>query len=250
MCPDTNTLSNQDEDKKGDNQNEDQEASTDEAVEKSETQIVSNIVVLFTQGRSRISTVRQRLSDKVTNTSYQDIINHSIISGVIGGLIFALAAPFFMPIVTDLQVNSGMVSGPEIEFEAYPGSGQETTENVSFWFKNTENRIAQDVTIDVWYRGCSVDRDISHGPERVGQTPGVELTRDNCLESIYLPNLPPGGEIVARYTYDTTKVPAHSEHINDGEIQFRVTYTWEYNGRVYYEVETTDACSGCIVTVS
>lgn len=232
MGPDANDLSSQDQDNRDADekvdQNEERESSIDEVIGKTQ----------------------QWFSDKRANISYQDIVNHSIISGVVGGLIFALVAPFFMPIITDFQVNSGMVSSPEIEFEAYPGSGQEETEHVLFWFKNKENRIAQDVTIDIWYRGCSVDRDISHGPERVGQTPGVELTRNKCLESIYLPKLPPGGEILARYTYDTTEVPYHSEQVEEGEITFRVTYTWEYNGRVYYESDTIDACSGCRVTVS
>ncbi|WP_336365079.1 hypothetical protein [Halalkalicoccus salilacus] len=222
MGSDANDLSNQDQDKidadEKEDQNEEEESIIDAVLQKPKTLLVESSAALLDHGRSSIGKTQEWFSKKRANTSCQDIVNHSITSAVIGGLLFPLVAPFFMPIITDFQVNSEMVSGPEIEFEADPGSGQEETENISFWFRNKENRIAQDVTIDIWYRGCSVDRDISHGPERVGRTPGVELTRNNCLESIYLPNLPPGGEILARYTYDTTEVPYHSEQVEEGEI--------------------------------
>lgn len=195
-------------------------------------------------------------SKEDTDSLLHRFVNSVVIGGIAGGLAFALLAPFVMPAITSVQAQTGfLVDEPSIEADfhggptefitrgnaTFPKQGQEY--NYTITVENNANRLAEDVRIIFYFKGCAETRGFRSTNGRLYADPDVRFESTRCAETVYLPDLAQGDEVNLRYHINATAAKHYSSNLividRDRYIAYHVEYQWSLNGMTYHEAETT-----------
>jgi len=139
------------------------------------------------------------------------LFNSVLLGGVVGGVVFAAVSPFFLPGMTGLMADNmgDFVGEPNIEAEVQGRSPilipENKTENYTINIQNIENRVAEDVRVTFYFKGCPVDRGFRAVDGEKFAHPGIEFgNTSRCVETVYIPDLAKGEELTLQYTVKGT----------------------------------------------
>lgn len=153
-------------------------------------------------------------------------------SGLAAGIVLALIAPFATPILSDKFVAIGGGSQPNIETTnfLYSNPGEET-EKYTVWLKNTNNKLATDVRLTVYFDGCVIERDI--GTFGGTHPQNIQAERYRCHEIVYIDTFRPTQVITFTFIVDPTQKKGEILSSEDNSVKISGDYIWEFNGRAY-----------------
>lgn len=171
---------------------------------------------------------------------------NAVVAGIIGGLFFAVVSPFATPTLAGWQAETGtFVDKPDIKVQlSGPSEVPDPNETVTYsvWVKNTENRLAEDIRFTFYFKGCPVDRGFYGESGKTYSNPGIEFDSSDCFETVYVPNLAKGEELVLEYTVEgrepseiPTLMVSAGQHTDFG---YRAEYQWNLNGMTFAEKES------------
>lgn len=182
---------------------------------------------------------------------FEGIKSNPIAAGVIGGLLVTILSPFILPPITSLQASTGaFVDQPDVNVEVrggptevvqinnhtYPAENQTDTYTVSI--HNSENRLANDVIVTLYFQGCAEERGFRVVNGSVYTDPGIQFRSTNCVETVYVPSLAEGETISLEYNVNSTSyVEPPNSMVAIGEDHFMaysVEYHWSLNGMDFY----------------
>ena len=175
------------------------------------------------------------------------LFKNAVVAGAVGGIAFAILSPFISPVLTSWQAGTGtLVDEPKIEVDI-DGPPERLTANESgeymLWVRNTQQRIAEDVRITLYFKGCPTNRGFLSGSYAEGRYPGVKFHSNDCFETIYIPNIVRGEELAFEYTVEGR----HESNLPKGllissgihsDFGYKVEYVWRLNGMAFAEIDS------------
>lgn len=176
--------------------------------------------------------------------------NDVVRGGIAAGLAFAIISPLAMPLITGLQVNylAPLVGQPDIKIDVqgvqYGSAEPGEVNNYTLHIRNFNNRVAEEVRITLYFKGCAVDRGFHTVNGSAFADPGVTFTgvseeSSTCRETIYIPDLSKREEIGLEYSVQkrqTVFIPLMlSKEHRHKDLVYTIEYEWQLNGMTFTE---------------
>jgi len=192
-----------------------------------------------------------------------DKVETAVIGGLIGGVVFASLSPALAPVMYDLHVRSGVVEKPEPAVAVYeldvPQGAIEEQYNVSesgdytvyaVELENADQRTLGNYDLNVRFPGCveatsmgatNFDTALVTNQSREVQLGEFENRSANatCYGAVGIDEFPPGNSALVTFLVDENATTGpdglYPEPEDPGTVLVATSYSWQYNGRSYYD---------------
>lgn len=211
------------------------------------------------------------VGDDKWNQLLADKVETAIIGGLIGGIVFTSLSPAVAPAMYDLHVQSGIVDQPEpsVSVHRIDASDRSISEefgvdpdgNYSVYvveLSNENQRTLQNYNLNVRFPGCvaattvgAANLDsaaITNESQRVQVGEYANRSANaTCYGAIGITEFVPGNSALVTFvvadTYDPSQRRVYPPPDQPNQVYVADSYSWEYNGRSYYEATQLDARS-------